>query len=103
MELGPWVRMMLPVMGIAVFPSTRKATLFVDGVAAGSLDTGRFGFNSQVSFSGLDIGLDRGSPVSHYDAPYLLRGAKLFKVEYALDLMQQLDYEKIALVEMARQ
>ena len=29
MELGPWVRMMLPVMGMAVFPSTRKTTLLV--------------------------------------------------------------------------
>ena len=103
MELGPWIRMMLPVMGMAVFPSTRKATLLIDGASAGTLDTDRVGFNSQVSFSGLDIGLDRGSPVSHYEAPYLLRGAKLFKVEYALDPMQQLDYEKIALVEMARQ
>ncbi len=103
MELGPWVRMVLPVMGMTVFPSARKATLLVDGAAAGTLDTGRIGLNSQVSFSGLDIGLDRGSPVSHYEAPYPLLGARLFKVEYLLDPMQQLDYEKIALVEMARQ
>ena len=103
MELGPWVRMMLPVMGMAVFPSTRKATLLVDGVAAGSLDTGRIGFNSQVSFSGLDIGLDRGSPVSHYEAPNILSGAKLLRVEYTLDAMQELDYSQIAAVEMARQ
>ena len=52
---------------------------------------------------GLDIGLDRGSPVSHYAAPFALRGAKLFRVEYQLDPAQRLDPDQIALVEMARQ
>jgi arylsulfatase len=84
-------------------PSTRTATLLMDGVEAGSLDTRMLGFNSQVSFSGLDIGLDRGSPVSHYAAPFALRGARLFRVEYQLDPLQRLDLEQLALVEMARQ
>lgn len=56
MALGPWVRMVLAVMGMAVFPATRTAPLMIDG-----------------------------------------------EVAYKLDLMQQQDYEKIALVEMARQ
>lgn len=103
MELGPWVRMVIPVMGMAVFPSTRTATLLIDGEPVGRLDTQRVGFNSQVSFSGLDIGLDRGSPVGHYAAPFCFTGGKLFRVEYTLEAQQELDYEKIALVELARQ
>jgi hypothetical protein len=84
-------------------PSTRTATLLMDGEEVGALDTRMLGFNSQVSFSGLDIGLDRGSPVSHYAAPFCLTGGKLFRVEYTLDPMQRLDLEQLALVEMARQ
>jgi hypothetical protein len=103
MSLGPWVRMMMPVMGMAVFPSTRTATLLVDGESVGELQTQRVGFNSQVSFSGLDIALDRGSPVGHYAAPYALTGAKLYRVEFTLDPMQKLDLNSIAVMEMGRQ
>ena len=103
MQLGPWVRLVLPVMGQVVLPSTRSAELRIDGQAVGRLETGRVGFNSMISFSGLDIGLDRGSPVSHYEAPFCLTGARLYRVEYMLDPQQQLDYDQIALVELARQ
>ena len=103
MDLGPWIRVLLPVMGMTVLPSKRVATLLIDGVVVGSLDMGRVGLNSQVSFSGLDIGLDRGSPVSHYEAPFCLSGARLYRVEYTLDAQQQLDYDTIALVDLARQ
>ncbi|HVR48787.1 MAG TPA: arylsulfatase [Pseudorhodoferax sp.] len=103
MRLGPWVKVQLPVMGLSIMPSTRTATLLMDGEEVGALDTRMLGFNSQVSFSGLDIGLDRGSPVSHYAAPFALRGARLFRVEYELDPLQRLDFEQLALVEMARQ
>ena len=75
----------------------------MDGEVVGSLDMGRIGLNSQVSFSGLDIGLDRGSPVSDYEAPFCLSGAKLYRVEFTLDPVQKLDYEQIALVEISRQ
>ncbi len=54
---------------------------------AATLDSGRIGFVSQVSFSGLDIGLDRGSPVSRYAAPFCFRGGQLYRVEYTLDPM----------------
>ena len=84
-------------------PSGRVASLLIDGEPVGRIDTRMVGFNSMVSFSGLDIGLDRGSPVSHYDEPFRFTGGKLYKVEYTLDPMQQLDYDKIALVEIARQ
>ena len=102
-DLAPWIRISLPVMGTVALPSGRVATLLIDGEPVGRMDTKMVGFNSMVSFSGLDIGLDRGSPVSHYDEPFCFTGGKLFKVEYTLDPMQQLDYEKIALVEIARQ
>ena len=57
MELGPWIELTVPVMGKVRIPSSRSASLLIDGEAAGQLTTYR-GFNSQVSFSGLDIGLD---------------------------------------------
>ena len=103
MDLGPWVRVQLPVMGMTVLPSKRVLTLLIDGEPVGKLDMGMVGLNSQVSFSGLDIGLDRGSPVSHYESPFSLTGAKLYRVEFTLDPMQSLDYNHIALVELARQ
>ena len=102
-DLGPWVRIQLPVMGMTVLPSKRVLTLLIDGEPVGRRDMGMVGLNSQVSFSGLDIGLDRGSPVSHYEAPFCLAGAKLYRVEFTLDPMQNLDYNQIALVELARQ
>lgn len=102
-ELAPWIRISLPVMGTVALPSGRVASLLIDGEPVGRIDTRMVGFNSMVSFSGLDIGLDRGSPVSHYDEPFRFTGGKLYKVEYTLDPMQQLDYDKIALVEIARQ
>ncbi len=55
-------------MGQVVLPASRSATLLIAGEPVGRLDTQRVGFNSMISFSGLDIGLDRGSPVSHYAA-----------------------------------
>lgn len=103
MQLGPWVKVQVPVMGLSLMPSTRTATLLMDGEPCGQLDTRMLGFNAQVSFSGLDIGLDRGSPVSHYAAPFLFQGGKLFRVEYQLDPLQRLDLDQLALVEMARQ
>ena len=39
--------------------------------------------------------------VGRYAAPFVLTGAKLFKVEYTLAEPQSLDYAQIALVEMA--
>ncbi len=103
MALGPWVRVRHPLIGQTVLPSSRTATLVINGADAGALDTGMVGFNTMVSFSGLDIGLDRGSPVSHYEAPFCLIGAKLFKVVYTLSPLQKLDLEQLAVVEFARQ
>ena len=48
-------------------------TLLIDGEPAGSLQT-QLGFHTLISWSGLDIGRDRGSPVSHYDGAVRIHG-----------------------------
>ena len=57
-------------------------TLLIDGEPAGSLQT-QLGFHNLISWSGLDIGRDRGSPVSHYDAPFEFTG-RLLRVTVAM-------------------
>ena len=61
-----------------------------------------FGFTMMVSWSGLDIGRDRSSPVSHYTAPFEFTG-KLFKVTVDLKPQRGLDGDAVGQVEMARQ
>ena len=50
----------------------------------------------------LDIGRDRGSPVSHYAAPFEFTG-KLLKVTVAMHDDQALDGDGIGQAQMARQ
>ena len=52
--------------------------------------------------SGLDIGCDRGSPVSHYAAPFTF-GGSLRKVVITMNPDQALDSDAVARSEMARQ
>ena len=73
----------------------------VDGEPAGSLEM-KAGFHTLISWSGLDIGLDRGSPVSHYEAPFEFTG-KLKRVTVRLGPMPDSDDEAVAKVEIARQ
>ncbi len=77
------------------------ATLLIDGEPAGSFDT-QNGFVSFISWSGLDIGRDRSSPVSHYEAPFAFTG-KLRKVTVLMDDDQVLDAEKAAAAALARE
>ncbi len=77
------------------------ATLLIDGAPAGSLTT-QLGFLSFISWSGLDIGRDRGSPVSHYDAPFAFT-SKLRKVDVVMDDDQTLDGEGIAHAALGRE
>jgi arylsulfatase len=77
------------------------ATLLIDGEAAGGLTT-QLGFISFISWSGLDIGRDRGSPVSHYEAPFTFTG-KLRKVTFVLDDDQALDAKAAAEAVLARE
>jgi hypothetical protein len=74
-------------------------TLLIDGEPAGSMQT-QFGFNTLISWSGLDIGRDRGSPVSHYEAPFAFTG-KLRKVTMTMDDDQALDAEAAAAATLA--
>jgi arylsulfatase A-like enzyme len=76
-------------------------TLLIDGEPAGSLQT-QLAFNNFISWSGLDIGRDRSSPVSHYQAPFEFTG-RLLRVTVAMHDDQKLDGEGVGAAEMARQ
>ncbi len=76
-------------------------TLLIDGEPAGSLQT-QLAFNNFISWSGLDIGRDRSSPVSHYQAPFEFTG-RLLRVTVAMHDDQKLDGDGIGNAEMARQ
>ena len=91
----------LPHLGRLMVPSSRLGTLLIDGQEAGSAAI-KFGFNSMISWSGLDIGRDRGSPVSHYAAPFEFTG-KLFSVTVTLQAQKGLPDQAVAQAELARQ
>jgi arylsulfatase A-like enzyme len=90
-------------LGVAVRSQDgqRHLTLLVDGAAAGSVST-PLAFHNFISWSGLDIGRDRGSPVAGYAAPFTFTGT-LRKVTVTMDDDQALDGEAVAAAEMARQ
>lgn len=77
------------------------ATLLIDGEAAGGFET-QAGFVAFISWSGLDIGRDRSSPVSHYEAPFEFTG-RLRKVTVLMDDDQTLDAETAASAALARE
>lgn len=81
-------------------PHHGVGTLSIDGEAVGSFTTERY-FWLMVSWSGLDIGHDRGTPVSHYQAPFTFAG-DLINVIVTLDADQRLDHEGQSQVEIAR-
>ncbi len=80
---------------------TSRYTLLIDGEEAGSVET-PLGFVTLISWSGLDIGFDRGSPVGNYAAPFAFTG-ELRKVTVTMDADQGLDGEAVGATEMARQ
>jgi len=82
-------------------PGFSRITLRIDGAPAGSFDT-VLGFHNLISWSGLDIGRDRGSPVSHYAAPFEFTG-NLLRVRVTMDIEQHLDGDGVGEAEMARQ
>lgn len=108
MELGPWVTQASALMGTRTVPAFRVGVLLVDGVEVARLQT-ELGFSMLISWSGLDIGLDRGSPVSHYAAPFELKpgDAQLRRVVVQLaplaDPAQAALAQGMAQTEMARQ
>jgi hypothetical protein len=79
----------------------RVFTLYVDGAPVGALET-TLGFATLISWSGLDIGRDRGSTVDDYPAPFTFTGT-LRKVTVTMDEDQTLDGQALGDAEMARQ
>jgi arylsulfatase A-like enzyme len=79
----------------------RVATLLIDGKPCGSAPI-TYGFFTLVSWSGLDIGLDRGSPVSTYEAPFTFTG-ELRKVTITMNPDRVLDGDAVGASEMGRQ
>jgi len=79
----------------------RRFILSVDGKPAGEIAT-HLGFMTLISWSGLDIGRDRGSPVGDYAEPFKFTGA-LRTVTVTMDADQELDGEAVGVAELARQ
>jgi len=84
----------------------RLATLLINGEPAGQIST-EMSFFLMVSWSGLDVGTDRGTTVSDYDRtgsfmnPYPFTG-ELTKVTVTLNDDQTLNYEAAANAAIAR-
>jgi arylsulfatase len=82
-------------------PHHGVGTLLVDGEEVGRFETNNI-FFLMVSWSGLDVGFDRGSPVSHYAAPFAFTGS-LIKVTVGLEDDQELDADGVMAAELARE
>ena len=80
---------------------TTEFTLLIDGKDVGRKVTD-LGLPAFISWSGLDIGRDRGTPVSHYNAPFAFAGT-LLKVEVTMDLDQALDGDVVGQAVMAKE
>jgi arylsulfatase len=82
-------------------------TLLVDGDVVGHMETDQI-FWLMISWSGLDIGLDRGTTVSDYDGsgrhigPFAFTG-NLRRVIVELDDDQDLDHDAAGATELARE
>ena len=76
-------------------------TLLIDGVPAGRAESW-LGFYNLISWTGLDIGRDRGSPVSYYQAPFEFTG-RLIKVTVVMDDDQVLDGDGVGRAQLARE
>ncbi len=76
-------------------------TLTIDGAEAARMET-VYGFVNFVSWSGLDLGLDRGSPVGPYAAPFAFDG-RLRKVTVTIEDDQSADADGAAAAALARE
>jgi len=86
---------------ISTGPGLSEFTLLIDGMPAGCIES-RLGFFNFISWTGLDIGRDRGSPVAHYESPFEFTG-KLIKVTVTMDDDQMLDGDGVGRAQMARE
>jgi arylsulfatase A-like enzyme len=82
-------------------PGLSEFTLLIDGMPAGRIES-RLGFFNFISWTGLDIGRDRGSPVSDYESPFAFTG-KLNKVTVTMDDDQRLDGNGVGRAQLARE
>jgi arylsulfatase len=82
-------------------PGLSEFVLLIDGMPAGCIES-RLGFFNFISWTGLDIGRDRGSPVSNYESPFEFRG-KLIKVTVTMDDDQMLDGDGVGRAQMGRE
>ena len=78
-----------------------RASLRVDDVEVAELSTNSI-FTLMISWSGLDIGFDRGTTVGNYASPFTFSG-KLRKVTVDLSDDQELDHDGVGRTEMARE
>ena len=78
-----------------------RASLRVDDVEVAELSTNSI-FTLMISWSGLDIGFDRGTTVGNYASPFTFSG-KLHKVTVDLSDDQELDHDGAGRAEMARE
>ena len=82
-------------------------TLLIDGEPAGSMETDQI-FWLLISFSGLDIGLDRGTTVADYDGtgrfigPFRFTG-DLVKVSIDLTADQDVDHDAAGEAQLSRE
>jgi arylsulfatase A-like enzyme len=88
-----------PKMGVGMGKS--RYTLLVDGEPAGSTES-HLGFFMLISWSGLDIGRDRGNPVGGYVSPFEFNGF-LRKVTVHMNKQVDLDGDGVGKAEMARE
>ena len=101
MEQGPLGPPPAAAIGAGPISQHRTGTLLINGEPAGSLQS-KIGFNNFISWSGLDIGRDRGSPVSYYVAPFEFTGF-LKKVTVTLGPPRAVDQEGAAKAAMGRE
>ena len=91
-RLAVRVRRHAPAHRPPASPASRvlsEFTLLIDNEPAGQIESA-LGFYNFISWTGLDIGRDRGSPVSLYEAPFAFTG-ELVKVTVTMDDDQALD------------
>jgi hypothetical protein len=88
-----------PETGPETGPRVSEFTLLIDGIPSGHIES-RLGLHNFVSWTGLDIGRDRGSPVSDYASPFAFTG-KLVKVTVTMDDDQTLDADGVGAAQMA--
>ncbi|MGC8532529.1 MAG: arylsulfatase [Acidiphilium sp.] len=100
--VGPMVRFAAPGhAGMMAKTAFHEGVLLVDDDEVGRLRC-ESGFNTLISWSGLDIGMSRGSPVGEYAPPFRFTG-QIQRIEMRLEPRGLVSGDGIGQAEMARQ